>query len=209
MNHSTKLVRRVLAVLIACAGLLALSAGLAVAQDDCYPDGCSEPTNPPPSPDQSCMLSTTAGAPGTSVSATVSNVPADAEVRILFDGSEVARSSNDEQSLGSVGPMFARSSSQAQALSDVTLSFAIPDVPPGNYSVVAVGADFTATCSDAQGNDDFGVLAAGETTGGASDGDGDLALTGFEIAGLLALAVGLVATGWFLVRRARARRLTA
>ena len=93
------------------------------AQEDCYPDGCTEPTNPPPSADVSCGISLSSGQVGAEVTATISNVPAGGNVRLLFDGTVVADSADSEQAFGAAGgPVFFRSPSQ-ESERDVTLTF--------------------------------------------------------------------------------------
>lgn len=181
---------------------LALPAGAsaAVAGEDCYPDGCTEPTSPPPSDDPSCGISLSTGQVGDTVTATVVNVPTNGIVRILFDGSEVASNASDEQA---AGPQLFRGAS-----SDVVLQFTVPDVAPGTYSVVAVGDTFSVTCGDGDGNLGFTVLASTDSATPNSDSDGALAFTGGQILGLLLIGALLLLLGALAVRWAKRRRET-
>lgn len=185
------------------------------AQEDCYPDGCTEPTNPAPAPSKSCGISLSTAQVGATVTATVTNVPEGGTVRIMFDGSVVASNADDEQSLSVGGPLFARSAPARQTSSDVVLDFTVPDVPPGTYSVTAVGADFTVTCGDGDGNTDFQVLAGNSLPRTDADGNngsghvGPLPFTGLEVGVLVLLAIALIGAGWYALRRSKSRRLTA
>lgn len=186
-------VRRGLLAVLAALCLLAVVATPSVgAQADCYPDGCTEPTNPQPRADAACALTVGTGRPGDAVTARVRN-SGTGPVRLLFSGSEVANAAAD------VGA--------------AVLSFVVPPVGPGTYSVVAVGNDFSVECTF--GDDaGFAVLAAGVTQGGAANGGSAnsgsasggvraLAFTGFDVLLLVAIGLALLAIGWYLVRRSR------
>ncbi|WP_436793926.1 hypothetical protein [Actinospongicola halichondriae] len=175
--------------------LFALPAGAAQA-DDCYPDGCTEPTLPPVDAEVSCTIDVNEGRPGETVTATVDN--ADGPVRLLLGGNEVAAS-------GEVSGVR-RIPAQAQS---IALSFAVPPLDPGNYDLVAVGNDFTVQCT-LGGVAGFGVLGVSLSRG---DGDGDgnkgpLAFTGASILLMILVALALVAIGWFAVRSSRRRSLS-
>src|SRR5690606_2763194 len=112
-----------------------------------------------------------------------------AVVRILIDGNEVARGSND----GGIRPIVAV---PMQDSGDVAMTFDIPELAPGEYSVVAVGVGFTVTC----GGGGFDVLADAAQTGDGDGAKGALAFTGAQILGLVLLALILLAVGYVLVR---------
>lgn len=171
---------------------------------DCYPDGCetTTTTTDPGLPDPTCELSLRAGPVGAEVVATVRDVPLGLAVRILVDGVEMASGANDD----------------GQAVDDVVMTFDVPDLEPGSYSIVAVGTGFTITCGvgglDVLGSGASlgpGSAQAGGSGGGGSGAvagdDGALAFTGAEIAGLVSLALALLAVGAYLVRRTRQNRL--
>src|SRR5690606_23031240 len=137
----------------------------------------SSTTTDPGNPGPTCSISLEAGQIGAEAVATVTNVPLGAAVRILLDGIEMARGSNsDEQSIVSM---------PAQSVGDVVLNFDIPDLTPGDYSIVAVGVGFTVTC----GAGGLEILAANAATGPGSSGTGGkggaLAFTGAQILGMI------------------------
>lgn len=171
--------------------MMPVSAG---AQDGCYPSGCSSTTTSAPPPGPSCGISLEAGQVGAEVIVTVHNVPLGGEVKVLLGGDEVTRG----RSQPAVQPI--RSMPVQSAVSDVVMSFDIPDLDPGSYSIAAVGVGFTVTC----GAGGLDVLAAG--AGGGGGGGGALAFTGAQILGLVLLALVLIAIGYVLVRRSRERR---
>lgn len=185
--------------------LLASPAG---AQDDSYPDGATEPTNPEPSGEVTCELSVEAGEPGDEVTAVVRNVPPAGGVRILFDGTEVA--------------------STTEGGAEVRVTFVVPDVDPGSYTVVASGPTFSVECSasftvgdttevageqvERPGDDgsddggDDGSAVGGESTSRGSGGGGALPFTGAELGLLVAVALAMLVGGWRLRSAAKRRR---
>jgi hypothetical protein len=192
--------------------------GLASAQEDgdAYPPPTTE--EPPGVLDAICDFDLSVGATGAVITATVTVVgDFDGEVRVLFDGRVVGRSSD------------AATSGNTHTF---TIRFAVPDLPPGTYSIAAVGDGFTEPCGtgsfrivdDDDGDDDADVGAdqgadvgadqgadvgadtAGQDGAGADgDGGGDLARTGLDLAPWLLLAAGLIAAGWYAVRQSRRR----
>lgn len=167
-------------------------------------------TTPPSSFQPVCDLSVTAGAPGTRVVATVSNVPPGGTVRILFDGEEVGR-----ETAPPAPATFRRSPhAQAEAMATLEIDFVVPDLGPGSYLVSAVGANFTLECSPE--SDGFGVLAAGEDSddivglpfsgGGDDGGSKGLAFTGLNIFLFVLVALAMILVGRYLVKQARERR---
>lgn len=171
------------------------AAGAAQADDPYGPTS----TTPPSSFEPECDLSVTTGAPGTRVTATVTNVPPGGTVRILFDGSEVGRGTAPE------APATFRRAPIQTAATTLEIDFVVPDLGPGTYIVSAVGANFTLECSpDADG---FGVLAgATGDTPGSGDDDGRLAFTGLNLLLLLLVALALILAGRYVLRMARQRR---
>ena len=242
MKATTKMTQRaVMTCLIALTCVFSVLLVVPASAQECYPSGCTPPTNPgsttttapntsgsttttapntsssttttaPPADGPSCGVSLSTGQVGSTVTASVTNVPAGGAVKILFDGVEVANSADgDQQATGSAGgPVLLRSApakaTQAPSLT-VTLTFQVPDVPPGNYSVVAVGDTFTVSCGAGDGSTGFQVLAADDSTGSPiGSGRGPLAFTGASIVGLIVVAAVLLAAGWLLVAATRRRR---
>lgn len=203
MNCSRATIR--LSTLAACFALLAALAVVVMpssagAQDDCYPDGCGTTTTTQAPPSPVCTISLEANVAGAEATATIANAPVGEVVRLLVDGEEVGRETSDS--------------------GEVVIPFDIPDLEPGDYSIVAVGVDFTVTCggggleilgAEDAVNDPGGSNGANGSGGadGANSADGSggargaLAFTGAEIAGIVALALALVAAGMYLVRRSR------
>ena len=128
-----------------------------------------------------CSLSTLSAAPGTKVTGTVNNIPAGADVSLLFDGSVVA-------------------SGNADAGGQAVLSFNVPaNASVGTHTVVFSGAGFSC---DATGGAGFSVVAGTSQ----NRGSGSLSKTGIEVGVYLAIALALILVGLQLVRMARARR---
>lgn len=167
----------------------------------CYPDGCGPgPTTTAPPAGPSCGIALETSIVDAEVTATVRNVPAGGTVRLLFAGREVARATNN----GGVQSIRAM---PAQA-ADLTMTFTVPDLPPGVYTVVAVGDTFTVTCTG-NGFSIQGVAGSGGDRDGNGNGDGGggaLAFTGASILGLVLLGLALLAIGYYLVRRNRSAR---
>lgn len=161
----------------------AFGATHAGAQEDPY--GPTSSTAPPSSVDPTCTT-TVSGTVGSEQTATVQNVPFGATVRVLIDGREAGRATAP--------------SAFQESTTTLNVPFTVPDLEPGAYSLVAVGVDFTLSCtSDGM----FDVLAA--SAGSGDDGD-DLAFTGFDVLLLLVIAMALILIGRMLVRRTRSRR---
>jgi hypothetical protein len=169
-------------------------AGVAGAQDG-DPYGETTTTTLAPGADPSCSLGTESAAPGASAVVTVHDVLEGAEIRLLFDGSEVARQSAD-----------GAAAAAAAAAVDVDMTFVVPGgATPGIHAVVAVGPNFTVACVTASG-DGFEVLAASAEQG---DDGGSLPRTGIYAALLVAIALALLVVGRSLTHAARARRAKA
>lgn len=154
-----------------------------------------------------CGLSVTEGGVGTSVTATVSNVPPGGTVRILFGGSEVASGTAPiaAQGTGAVVLLGGRQLAEQAATTSIVLQFVVPDVPPGSYLVTAVGVGFTCVCSP-QTNGMFSVLGAAVDRPG---GGGALPRTGIYAALFVAIAVALLVLGRTLLEASRRRRRRA
>lgn len=182
------------ALLVVVAGLLLAPA--AGAQEDPYG---STTTTAATQVSAACSLSSSAGSANAQVTATVSGVPVGEVVRILFDGDEVGRGTaeGDGQS----------------ATTTVQIGFTVPDVEQGAYSVVAVGASFSAECSAGFGTGasvlgftvDRATTGSGKVSG--KSGAGALASTGLAVGLLVAVAIALLVVGRSL--RDQSRRLDA
>ena len=119
-------------------------------------------------------------------------------VRIFFDGTEVARNTGGNTD-------------------ERRIDFTVPDVEPGDYSVAAVGATFSADCGDFRVGGGPQVLGnsvvAGENGAGPSgSGAGEsslhaLAFTGFRALVLLAVASALILAGLKLAAAGKRRRI--
>ncbi len=183
-------------LLVALLTLPAL-AGQASAQD---PYGSTTTEAPPLTAEVICTASASAGRPGDSVTVTVSNVPAGQSVRILLGGVEVARAD------APAGP--------GETVT-VTATFTIPETPPREYLISAVGGTFTAECADGF------TLVAGATidrqpgggsaggSGGRGSGGGALPRTGIYVGLLIAIALVLLLVGRALLEGSRRRRRRA
>lgn len=190
----------VLGTLLVALGSLASPAGAAgrspaaIEQTSCDPAYGCPPGTPPPPPSPACALSVDSAAPGTAVTASVTNAGGGASVRVTFDGVEVgsAVTAND---------------------GSASIRWQVPQAPNGPHQVFAVGGDFNVQCGP------FtvfgGVQVAGESftrgtgTGGTGVLGGSLARTGLQIALLVAVAVVLILLGWQLARLARHQRRRA
>jgi hypothetical protein len=88
----------------------------------------------------------------------------------------------------------------------VPLSFTVPVLDPGRYSLVVVGINFQADCAAASGG--FGVLGTGVEAprGGGGVGPGSLARTGIAVALLVAIGVALIVVGRGVLEASRRRR---
>lgn len=202
-RHCAVVGSRGLAVLLILVAVLAVfsapsSAAVAGETEDCYPDGCVPPTNPPLPDDVSCGVSVETGQVGSTVTATVRDVPIGSTVEIRFGGTVVASTAD--------GPALLGRGAESR---DVVLKFDVPDLPPGRYQVVAVGDTFTVACGSGDG---FQVLAAstdgpgsGEPGSGESRG-GALAFTGMSALMPVVVALSLIALGAMVWRQARRRR---
>lgn len=199
MPTSNLPLRRLLAaLLIVGVGSLGV-ASAASGQEDPY-GSTSTTSTTAPSSDPVCGTSLESAQVGASVTATVSNVPPGTTVRILFNGSEVASGTADVQAQSVGGPvLFGGVSLPAQANGSVSLKFAVPDVPPGTYTIAAVGDTFTVIC----GSGGFTVLGASQ------GGGGSLARTGVFAGLLLAIALVLLLVGRALMEESKRRKRRA
>lgn len=151
MAPSGKPIGRTVAALLGAVCLLnvlVLPAGAQEA-DRCYPDGCTPPSNPRPSDEVKCKINRSSAEVGGSVRGTVSVLDRHDLVEIRFDGQTVAF--RDVASVGSNSGQW-------------SFTFTVPQRQPGEYSVVAVGVDFSVSCTTANGDASFEVL--GEKRGG-------------------------------------------
>lgn len=169
-----------------------LAALPAHAQEDPY--GGTTTTRPPGGGNPSCTTDRNTGAPGDTGTATLHHVLVGEHVDIEIGG-EVAGSGEAE------GP----GDESGRTTFDIT--FVVPQLDPGEYSIAAVGATFTVRC----GSGEFDVEVAGADTSrsgpdSSRGGGGFLPRTGAELALWLAIAVLLALVGWAAVRAARRRR---
>ena len=157
--------------------------------DECDPAtdpyGCIDTTLPgetPPPP--ACVTSVSSGRPGDRVAVTITNVPGGSAVSLRFNGTPVASATAP----ASDTPV------------DVPMTFTVPEIAAGRYSLVAVGPGFSAECLAGTG---FEVLSSGTPRSGGGGGGGSLARTGFTVLGLLVLAAVLVLVGRVMVQSSR------
>jgi hypothetical protein len=201
---------RLLAALLGAALVIGVAAPLAGAQD---PYGSTTTTAPPVRQiEATCGLSIGSGRPGDSVTATVRGVFLGENVRIFFDGVQVASgTAPTTASAATGGGGLARTDRRVVALSSadvavfnapaqvtttsVTLTFTVPNAAPGTHIVTAVGDTFSCFCNP---NGEFQVLA--------SKSPRSLPRTGVYVALYLVLAAILLGIGSELVLRARRRR---
>ena len=187
---------RVLLLAVASTLVFALPAA---AQDDPY-GPTSTTTTAPGSLVPSCRFDLEAGVPGATATVTVHNVPPGGTVRIIIGGEEAGRATAPLQGQAASSPvLFGGVALPAQATTtDLDVPFVVPDLPPGQHLVTAVGADFTITCE----TEAIEVLGASESRGGG----GSLPRTGIFVALLLAIALALFLVGRALLHASRRRR---
>lgn len=198
----------------------------AASGQECDPVYGCEPTTTTllPSLLPECIISVDVAVPGQTVELTITNVPDGMTIELLFGGnvvdSGVAGGSPVLGASTAVGPRpkaaraVAAPAGASDGFSDVALSFVVPELSPGSYTLEAVGPAFHCECLPGAG---FAVLAAqltpttlnngGGGTGGT--GGGSLVRTGTYIGLLLAIAVALLVAGRVLQERAKRTRLAA
>ena len=170
------------------------------------PYGSTTTTAGPPGQTPSCQLKDDSAPPGGSATVAVRSVPRGDEVRVLFDGQEVA-------SAEATGP-------GGSPHVNVDITFTVPETAEaGPHQVAASGPTFSVECQTGNG-DDFEVTPEGEVMGaqetrGEGSGGTGLARTGIYVGFLLALAAVLLLLGRALMdashlqRRQAARERTA
>jgi hypothetical protein len=161
------------------------AAPAAPAQQPCglpgYPD-CP----PPPTPTPICILLTLNAVVGGTVSVQVTSLPVGTQVDLLLGTTVVAS--------GTVP-------GEANAYGNITLSFVVPPLAPGSYTIVAVAGELRLTCG--------AVIVQENIDAVERNRGGGLALTGTSIAALVAIALLLLTIGFGLMRRSRHRRRVA
>ena len=176
-------------VLVAAAAFPAFGAS---AQDDCYPDGCTEPTNPTiPDNDPTVEITPEVEVAGTVRTIVYSDFAPGATVEFTFQFSGIAGFLPLQST--TLGSDVADASGSGEL--DVTIP-AVSEV--GDYLLTASDGIDTAT-------DTYTVIASGDE----DDDDGALAFTGGTILPLIALALALLGAGFYLVRRNRGAAATA
>jgi len=170
--------------------------------------GCPPPTNPPPI-NPSCSIVPPSAHGGTTVTATLSNVPVGTVATLLFDGDEVGRKTTTADGQGQTalgastsgaGHLSVLASIQT-ATGGVVITFTVPaSAAVGMHSLVFAGAGFS--CDTTNGNG-FEVLAADVTQ---PRGGGSLVRTGIHVALYLAIALALLLVGFQFVQASRRRR---
>lgn len=131
-----------------------------------------------------CSSELTVGSSGDPGEARVEHVASGGTVRLLIGGAEAGRAT---------APSAAEASTTT-----IEIPFTIPDLPPGQHTVVAVGVDFTLTCDP----DGLEVLGATEVRD-----RGLLPRTGISLALLVVVAVVLLIVGLRVREAARRRRI--
>ncbi|MGH9275785.1 MAG: hypothetical protein ACRDZU_14155 [Acidimicrobiales bacterium] len=181
------------------AGVAVLAIAPAGAQQDPYGN-----TSTTAAPDSglvpTCSFDLRTGSPGDTGELHVENVPFGGTVRVLIGGAEAGRATAPLAAQAAGAPVrFGGTALPAQArATTLDIPFTVPDLPPGQHTVTAVGVDFALTC-DPGGLE---VLAASEKSRG-----GFLPRTGIYIALLLVIAIVLLIVGRRLVSASRRRRL--
>lgn len=174
-------------------------------QEACDPAyGCLSTTTtlaPAEIPTPECMVSASTATVGDRVTVTITNVPDGTTINLTLGGTTVAT--------GTAGASAAAAGEVATAAvagySDVTMSFTVPELPAGNYTLVATGPAFQCQCLPSEG---FQVLAAAQeqnprSGGTGGTGAGSLARTGFTVFGFLLAAAVLIVLGRMLLERSR------
>ena len=190
--------RAVVSVAAVCASLAATHVAPAGAQEDPYG---STTTTAPRGQTASCQLKTKSAPPGGSATVTVRAVPRGDDVRVLFDGEEVAEAE-------ATGPGTSPHVS-------VDITFTVPmSAEAGTHQVVASGASFSVACQTGNGAD-FEVTASGEVLGeqitreGHGSGGSALPKTGVYLGFLVAIAALLVLLGRAFMEASRLQRRQA
>jgi len=194
---------RLVLALFGAALLLLVAAPSANAQD---PYGSTTTTKPSVrSVEASCSLSLKEGRPGDTVTATVNGVFLGENVRLLFDGVQVAATTAPTTLTGTSHPLAATAvgspvifnggTQQQIQTTSVSLTFKVPNAQPGTHVVTAVGDTFSCFCNP---NGEFLVLAPKSSR--------SLPRTGIYVALYLVVAAILLGIGSELVLRARRRR---
>lgn len=194
MKRTNRLGVASMAAVLVLAGLALVLPSSAGAQEGCDdPYGCPSTTLVGgETPVAECTASANAAAVGARVDVTVTNASAGATITLTLGGRVV-----DTET----------AASDADGYADVPFSFVVPEMPSGNYSLVATGPAFVVECLAGTG---FQVLAAElsrSNTGGSSGGSGgggSLARTGFTVGAFLLVAALLITVGQQLRRRAKA-----
>jgi hypothetical protein len=164
---------------------LALAPSTALAQNDEPYGPTTTTTTTPPDDAPHCMTLQVDGRVGDTATVRVDHVPHGTTVRILIGGEEAGRAT-------------APSGFQSGTVT-MNIEVVVPNLPPGTYEVVAVGAGFTISCRVGDGNL-FDVLAAADRRDSGFD---VLAFTGLNILLLIAIALALLLIGRQLLRRSK------
>lgn len=168
-------------------------ASIAAAQDPSDPyGGTTTTTATDPGPRPSCTLRTSAAAPGSTATVRVEAAPRGTTIEVRFDGASVASET-------ATGP-------GSSPRVDVDIDFTVPsDASPGEHTVIAVGADFSAACGTANSGG-VEVLGAEQSQGGGDGGGSALPHTGVYVAVLVAVGLALLVAGRALLEAGRRRR---
>lgn len=147
-----------------------------------------------------CRHVLTIGAVGATGELHLENVPFGGTVRVLIGGVEAGRATAPLAAQAAGAPVgFGGTALPALARATaLDVPFTIPDLPPGHYTVTAVGVNFTLTCDPGS----LEVLATSEESR-----SGLLPRTGIYIGLLLVIAIVLLIVGRRLVSASRRRRL--
>jgi hypothetical protein len=168
--------------------------------------GCPPPTTTP-AINPACSISPTSAQVGTTLTATLTNVPVGTVVTLLFDGNVVEQKTATADGQGQSALRIIRpaghlsvSARTADVTGGVVITFTVPaSAAVGTHSIVFSGAGFS--CDPTLGN---GFQVLGSTVG--KPGGGSLATTGAQIALYVAIGLVLLIVGWQFVRAARRRR---
>jgi hypothetical protein len=180
----------VLALLLASALAVPVSAGAQPARAAAAAGACNDDAYPP-SPHATIMSSTTTPAVGETIEASGTYYCPNEDVQLTLDGADVGTAHTDAQGAFDPPVVVTKAGSALQ--------------------LCGIGASGLADDRDCITLNTRAAVAAGDGTGsgsGSGNAGGGTALTGLDVAGLVALGVVLLVGGAVLVATSRRKRLS-